>query len=151
MYFLTLMSALCLITVLADYPSLPLDQPKAIPKDRVTPIEMSLISGLHHDYESIVESTIFNILHAKMHNPDLVLPGIQQELKRISLEADSPGIREKARLAHLYLTDPESFHVQSSPDHDHPERIFADIEAQLTINSYSSLESQEILPVCAMK
>jgi len=63
--------------------------------------------ALRMDSETIVESAILNSVKMKFHVPDQDYSKIIGELRRLSLEAGTPGLRYKAYLAATFISNPE--------------------------------------------
>lgn len=69
--------------------------------------------ALRMDSETIVESAILNSVKMKLHAPEQNYAKIIGELRRLTLEAGTPGLRYKAYLAATVITNPE---LIASPD-----------------------------------
>ena len=94
-------------------------------------IESSYLTLLDHDFESVVESSIYNIIDAKHQYPELDMSRIKVKLQDLSTSGRCRSICRKAEIAYAYLSDPNGYRLPGDMDPCEPERLFSALANQI--------------------
>lgn len=97
----------------------------------VAKYQPACVISLRHPIDGVVECALRDAMMLKLARPDVEVPDIRNEIRRLTTEGASPAIRYRAWLTTLVYENPRMFAAEANGDYYTAEEAFAAVARRL--------------------
>jgi hypothetical protein len=94
----------------------------------------------------VIESALGHVVRMKLYVPELVCPGLRQEISSMAVFGPTPTVRYKAYLASLVFDSPTLFKEEAARQYKDSEDLFNTIAARLQVALLGNQNSKFVRP-----